>query len=431
MPVALHGSCGAAGWITPHIRLLSERIKDMPIDKRLFGRQLSYWRKIAGIEQSELANRTNISASYVSYLENGKKVPTMPVALALAGALGLKPADRDFLLQAVGYKPTVDPSLEEAFTPIYRLLEQSEITPAERDDFSLAVQAFVAQWRSQRERRKQRIQKAIVVAAGWQPRLLSSQTLERTLLHAGEEISKAGIPHMYAVVSEDTPDTTFEHLRKSLRNPKGKEKVPVTVTRIVQERPLGLGNAILTARQQLEGAPVAVLLPDEIDPSRETLGRMVALYDMDCRPILAVNPRLTGSENLEIRYYGIAFLDKSQSSSGRLHHINRVAEKPSSSVRFGSEVRAIAGRYILTSEVMDELQRLKPNERTGKYELTDAIASVLRSQTVLAFELDRPMLPLEPVRSLIEMLVKSINNRAKFEHVLRLTEKLVSDIEKI
>ena len=381
--------------------------------------------------QSELAKRTNISASYVSYLEKGEKTPTLPVALALASALGLKATERDFLLQSVGYKPILDPAVEEAFTPIHRLLGEHELTTEEREDLSRAVQAFVADWRIQVERRKQKIQKAIVVAAGWQPRLLSSQTLERTLLHAGEEISKAGIPHMYAIVSGDTPDTTFEHLRKSLGNPKGKHKVPVTITRIVQEQALGLGNAILMARQHLDGAPVAVVLPDEIDPSRETLAKMVALYDLERRSILAVNPPVIASQNRETRYYGLAVLDERKASSGRLRHISKVAEKPSRNTRFESEVRTIAGRYVLTSEVMDALQRLKPNERTGKYELTDAISSVLQSQTILAFELDRPMLPLEPVRSLIELLVMSIDDRTKFESVLRLTEKLIRDIEKL
>lgn len=395
------------------------------------GKQLSAWRTNVGMGQAQLAKRTNISASYVSYLEKGKKIPTLPVALALAAALGLKPAERDSLLQAAGYKPTLDPAIEEAFAPIQRLLGQHELTEEEREDLSRAAHAFVAEWSSQLDRRKQKIQKAIVVAAGWQPRLLSSQTLERTLMHAGEEISNAGIPHMYAVVSGDTPDSTFEHLRKRLGNPKGKHKVPVTITRIVQERALGLGNAILTAREHLDGAPVAVVLPDEIDPSRETLARMLVKYDVERRPIIAVNPPLIGARKREIRYYGLAILDERQALSGRLRQVSKVAEKPPRNLRLDLEVRTIAGRYVLTSEVIDELQRIKPNERTGKYELTDAISAVLQSQTMLAFELDRPMLPLEPVRSLIELLVMSIDNRTKFEHVLRLTEKLIRDIEKI
>lgn len=403
----------------------------MAIDKKALGSQLRSWRTNIGMGQSELAKRTNISASYVSYLEKGKKIPTLPVALALASTLGLKPPERDSLLQAAGYKATLDPAVEAAFTPIHRLLGQHELAAEEREDLSRAVQAFVVDWTSQLERRKQKVQKAIVVAAGWQPRLLSSQALERTLLHAGEEISNAGIPHMYAVVSADTPDITFGHLRKRLGNPRDKHKVPVTITRIVQEQALGLGNAILTAREHLDGAPVAVVLPDEIDPSRETLAKMVALYDVERRPILAINPPLIASQSHEIRYYGLAVLDERTAPSGRLRHISKVAEKPSRNTRFESAVRTIAGRYVLTSEVMDALQRLKPNARTGKYELTDAISSVLQSQTILAFELDRPMLPLEPVRSLIELLVMSIDNRTKFEHVLRLTEKLVKDIEKI
>jgi UTP-glucose-1-phosphate uridylyltransferase len=236
---------------------------------------------------------------------------------------------------------------------------------------------------------------------------------------------------MYAVVSGDTPDTTFEHLRMSLGSPKGKNRVPVAITRIVQEQPVGLGNAILMVREHLDGAPVAVLLPDEIDPSREALGQMVALYDAERRPILALNPPSRRSQDREIKYYGIAVLDEKQSSSGRLRQIRKVAEKPVRDGWLGVEVRTIAGRYVLTSEVMDELQRLKPNERTGKYELTDALSSVLQSQAVLALELETALLPLEPVRSLIELLVMSIDDRTKFEHVLRLTAKLVNNIEKL
>ncbi len=73
---------------------LAERHLKMAIDKKALGNQLRSWRTNIGMGQSELAKRTNISASYVSYLEKDKKIPTLPVALALASTLGPKPPER-------------------------------------------------------------------------------------------------------------------------------------------------------------------------------------------------------------------------------------------------------------------------------------------------------------------------------------------------
>ena len=151
--------------------------------------------------QSELAKRTNISASYVSYLEKDKKIPTLPVALALASTLGPKPPER--LVTASSWiQSDSRPCGRGGFFSIHCMLGQHELTAEEREDLSRAVQAFVADWRSQLERREQKIQKEIVVAAGWQPRLLSSQTLERTLLHAGDSRRQAFLAHVCCCLSD-------------------------------------------------------------------------------------------------------------------------------------------------------------------------------------------------------------------------------------
>lgn len=394
----------------------------MPADKRRLAHYLRTERGRSDplVTQVELAKRAGISPSYLSYIEKGKKLPTLSIVLALASALRVGPERRNDILRAAGYNPTADSELDLILRPIYTMFEDVELTVEERSDFARALQGFVARQQSLRQKRKERIEKAVLVAAGWQPRLLAPESLERTLFHAAHEVAQAHIPHLVTVVARETPDSTFEELRR---------RSGLRIDRVFQEQPLGLGNAVWVARESIGEEAFALILPDDIDPSGATLRKLVVEYGEARRPILAVNPGPLKPASPETLYYGVAILGERVSKGSRLRTVLDVREKPRESKLLPSNRWMVVGRYILTAEIFGELQTLKPNERTRRYELTDALAAMLRTQSIMAYELEQRMLPLAPVRSVIDRLIGSMEHRTKFEHILELTEHLLKNID--
>lgn len=394
----------------------------MQHDMKLFAKRLRYFRAMARLKQVELGQRAGISASYISYLENGQKVPALSVVLALADALGLQAEDRDKLLQPANFKLPSDFGSQDALAPVHDVFQDPRMTTDELDDLAKALREFVARWNLLRGERKKSVRKAIVPAAGWQARLLSPPSLERTLIHAAQEASNAGIKQLIVVVAREMPDSTLASLRGRFK---------LAVNRVVQEEPLGLGNAILKSKEHVGMEPFAVVLPDDIDPSGKTMSTMVSLYEANRKPVIAVNPGPLEPSLPEARYYGVAFLGKRLMSPSELRRVDGLSEKPQRPSELPSNSSIIVGRYVLTTEIFDELQNLQPNEYTCRYELTDALATLLRRQTILAYELKEKLLPLAPVRSVVEKLIDSIKNRGKLERVLDLTAKLLKDMDRI
>jgi UTP-glucose-1-phosphate uridylyltransferase len=386
-----------------------------------FKEQLLEYRTRARFDRKDLAARADLSPSYIYYLETGRK-PTRHVVYALADALRLNASERDELLIAAGHTPLPETLLESAVRPIRSVLENPGVPDDQREDLVKEVQEFVGRWRRQREARKREIRKAVILTAGWQPRLLSARSLTETLVHAAEEAEKAGISEVVLVAAPETPESPFEEMRARFK---------IRVTIAAQERPVGLGNAVLSAREHVGEEPFAVILPDDVDPSRTALKEMVGQYRKIRRPMIAVNPEVRAALRPEMRYYGIAILGKAMARDRRLYHVQSVHEKPRQIEQISPESRMIVGRYILTPEVFDILRSLPPNEETGKYELTDGLAELLKSQVVCAYQLRRNLLPLAPVRSVMEKLIASIKDRSKFERIVQLTEKVLEEIERV
>jgi len=58
-----------------------------------FGKALRQRREIAGLSQEQLALSADLQRVFVSWLENGKKQPTLLTMLKLAPVLGCRAAD--------------------------------------------------------------------------------------------------------------------------------------------------------------------------------------------------------------------------------------------------------------------------------------------------------------------------------------------------
>ena len=143
-----------------------------------------------------------------------------------------------------------------------------------------------------------------------------------------------------------------------------------------QGEPLGLGHAISVARKHVGDNPFAVLLGDEwMSAESRLLEGMIETYERYNRSVVA----LKEVSDEEISRYGCA---KPEPVSDRLVQILDLVEKPDAATAPSN--LAIMGRYVLTPEIFDALERIEPGSG-GELQLTDAIALLLNDQAVYGY----------------------------------------------
>ena len=163
---------------------------------------------------------------------------------------------------------------------------------------------------------------------------------------------------------------TLEMLRGIL--PKG-----VTCIYIRQSEALGLGHAVLCARPAVGDEPFAVLLADDLlDAADPVTRQMTEIYEKNHTSVLAVE----NVERSETGSYGIV---QCESRSGVLHPVTGIVEKPRP--ENAPSTLGVVGRYILTPAIFRHLEQVTPGAG-GEIQLTDAIASLLKEEQVLAYE---------------------------------------------
>jgi UTP--glucose-1-phosphate uridylyltransferase len=153
------------------------------------------------------------------------------------------------------------------------------------------------------------------------------------------------------------------------------------LTKIVytrQAEPLGLGHAILMAKELVGDEPFCVLLPDDIIDSKvPCMKQMVEAFEETQASILA-------SEVIEgpaISSYGC--LDcTAVATNPRLMAIRNLVEKPK--FEEAPSANAIIGRYILTPRIFQMIEGVKPGSG-GELQLTDAIRALLVYEKVYGF----------------------------------------------
>ena len=384
-----------------------------------FGELLQRYRARLRKSRAELAKMLGISVSYLYYLETGDRSPSRKLASTIAEVLQLTRSEQEGLFVSAGHDPLSVPALRRATEVIREALESPGVSPEDREELVHHVHEALIRWRSLRAIRQRTVGKALIVAAGWQPRLLAPRRLGQTLTHAAQEVARAGIKDLIVVVPPEATDFAFDDMRK----------LGLRVKPLVQTRPLGLGNAVSVAREYMREDVFALILPDDIDPSRTCLSEMVSLYRKVHCSMVAVSAKPIGHPRPEVRYYGIALIADPFTGFARLHGVREVQEKPQDLAVLPADARVILGRYILGPEVFDSLQALSPDRQTGRYELTDALADLVSNKRLCAYEPSHNLLPIAPMMYLIEKLIASIDNRKKLERIVQLTQKLSEDID--
>ncbi|NJN39702.1 MAG: UTP--glucose-1-phosphate uridylyltransferase [Gammaproteobacteria bacterium] len=147
---------------------------------------------------------------------------------------------------------------------------------------------------------------------------------------------------------------------------------------IRQPEQLGLGQAVQCARPVLGGEPFAVILADDLMTRRLVMRQMVEVYEAEQASLLGIQevpPEQTAS-------YGIVV---AESFRPGLERVRGIVEKPEPAAAPSN--LAVIGRYVLTPAIFDHLARIPPGAG-GEIQLTDAIASLLAEERVLAYRFD-------------------------------------------
>src|SRR4029077_7205400 len=139
-----------------------------------------------------------------------------------------------------------------------------------------------------------------------------------------------------------------------------------------QKEQLGLGHAVLMAKDLIGHEPFAVLLPDDVViADRPAIGQLIHAYQQTSGSVLAV-AEVPPSE--ASRYGIVGTTAPKDASDPRLHQVTKLVEKPAT----GSPPSnlAIIGRYVLTPKIFDKLEQTQRGSG-GEIQLTDAIEALM------------------------------------------------------
>ena len=245
-----------------------------------------------------------------------------------------------------------------------------------------------------------KIRKAVIPAAGLGTRFLPvTKSVPKELLpildkpmlqYVVEEAAEAGIEQVIIVTSvgkesiasyfQPQPDLV-RHLTDSGADELLEKVVHATglaeVSFVIQEKPIGLGHAVLTAREAVAGEPFVVILPDDIiahNPGVVT--QMVAVAQRVGAAVIAVEPMPWD----QVQSYGVVDANRVEE---RVYQIRGMVEKPPPEEAPSN--LTIVGRYILPPEIFDCLERTPPGAK-GEIQLTDGLISLLDVKELYAYE---------------------------------------------
>ncbi len=251
---------------------------------------------------------------------------------------------------------------------------------------------------------KIKIRKAVFPAAGLGTRFLPATkaipkemlpVVDKPIIQYGvEEAIAAGCDQIIIVtgrgktVIEDHFDISVE-LEKQLESRGKTDLLSMArhisnlgrVAYIRQKEAMGLGHAVLMARDLVGDEPFAVVLPDDvIDAKTPCLKQMIGVFNDVQSSILATQV----VEGPAISSYGV--IDgKPCAKNPRVLEVKHLVEKPKQAD--APSKNAIIGRYILTPRIFEFLEKT-PLGAGGELQLTDAIRSLLKHEKVYGYKFE-------------------------------------------
>lgn len=242
------------------------------------------------------------------------------------------------------------------------------------------------------------IRKVVVPVAGWGTRSLpATKNIPKEMLpiynkpviqYVVEEAQRAHIKDVIFVTNRDKNviEDHFDHnlqledlLERSGKLDKLEEvrrvAEMVNILSVRQKRQLGLGHAVLCARELVGDEPFAVMVGDDLMFSGVPgIGQLIEVAMAEKMPVIGV---------MEVPWekvsrYGI--IDGEEVAPG-VYRVRDMVEKPK---REDAPSRmAIVGRYVLTPDIFDYLEKVKPGHG-GEIQLTDALQAMAKDRGMMA-----------------------------------------------
>ena len=146
-----------------------------------------------------------------------------------------------------------------------------------------------------------------------------------------------------------------------------------------QAEALGLGHAVLCAERLVQDEPFAVILADDLldahIPVMQQMTQLHAHYGSSIIGVECIAPEQSSAYGVVA---GTAFAD-------RLLKLHDIVEKPQP--ENAPSNMGVVGRYVLTPSIFRHLHALRPGAG-GELQLTDAIADLLRSESMLSYQFE-------------------------------------------
>ena len=152
----------------------------------------------------------------------------------------------------------------------------------------------------------------------------------------------------------------------------------VNIMSVRQKKQLGLGHAVLCAKEMVKGESLAVMVGDDFmigeGVGLEQLVKVASEHDMPVIGVMEVPAD-------KVNRYGIVM---GEEITPGVYNITDMVEKPA--VGTVDSRLAIVGRYVLTPDIFEHLERVKPGHG-GEIQLTDALATLAKERGMLAVKM--------------------------------------------
>src|SRR5437762_3801600 len=250
-----------------------------------------------------------------------------------------------------------------------------------------------------------KVRKAVFPAAGLGTRFLPATKaqpkemlpiVDKPIIQYGvEEAMAAGCDQIIIITGrgkqsiEDHFDVSYE-LERMLEDRKKTDLLKIVrdisdmihVFYVRQKEALGLGHAVLMAKELVNDEPFAVLLADDvIDAKVPCLKQMIDVFDEKQASVLAIQK----VEGPAISAYGVIKAKEVAGSGGKLFEIMDLVEKPK--FQDAPSDLAVIGRYVLTPTVFETLTGIQAGAG-GELQLTDGLRALLKKEKIYGFVFD-------------------------------------------
>ncbi len=245
------------------------------------------------------------------------------------------------------------------------------------------------------------IRKVVIPVAGWGTRSLpASKNIPKEMLpiynkpvvqYVVEEAMGGGIKNVIFVTNRDK-NVIEDHFDYNLQlemvlERAGKTELlkvvrgvaeMVNIMSVRQKKQLGLGHAVLCAKDLVAGEPFAVMVGDDLMFGRNAgLPQLIKVAEAEKKSVIGVMEVPADKVNR----YGIV---AGQEIKPGIYNISEMVEKPA--IGQAPSRLAIVGRYVLTPDIFDYLEKVQPGHG-GEIQLTDAMAALCKEQGMLAVKM--------------------------------------------